>query len=729
LIIFLAAEALFLRAHAFAAGTKMPARIPEIPQNWCFCLQSGEGWPSYYLGSSPEFSPECSKMKYTPTGKDPIGELHSCEDAGKCWQESVKDTKEKKKLEKSLCDHRKLLDGCRKPIPGLPAQALSNYEKACLQVWETIIKTDILSIEMAENKKRIALAACFARAPNRTTAKLKLRSSDREERIRAAVFLAGIDASTEPIPVLIDAVGHDETGCKAIAALGNYGPAANAAVPVLAGISTEYSNCPSSSTITLERIGTPDALAALKLLWKWERKWSLREKRLFRALSDRDPAVRGNAAWELHNTALNLNPTEEEQREARSSLHSPSSWELKLKNKKSDKLREITAALKPLLRDPQKTVRFRTASYLVDIDTTSTEAIPVLIEAVKDDKAPDFACAAIAALGGYGRAAKDAVPVLADPELIERFGYPRAPKPCSPIPVLWQIGTPDVVAALQSLRLKGLDWSAHEKQLLRAAADKDPNERADAARELCSASMESHWTKHEKIIIVLEPLLRDTDKAVRYAAASCLASIGITTKTIPVLIEAVKDPAGKYPGNAALDLARYGPAAKDAVPALARLMNEKGYSYFRLQPASEYASALEQIGTPEAIAALAPLRKKELLAGALAAPFAFLVFIPPLAPLTALFFAWLFWWSRAQHLKGRKFAYQPLLITILGWIYIAYAVTFELNKFGDYGRPFTAHICLWLSVIATLAGLIPWCVSWGLLRLRERRQAARTTVP
>ena len=206
----------------------------------------------------------------------------------------------------------------------------------------------------------------------------------------------------------------------------------------------------------------------------------------------------------------------------------------------------------------------------------------------------------------------------------------------------------------------------------------------------------------------------------RYDAASYLTSIDTAAKeAIPVLIEAVRDKTESSSHNSpAGDLGSFGPAAKDAAPVLIELMNKKGYSYFWLHPTSEYANALKQIGTPEAIAALKPLRRKELLATVLLTPFAILSFIPALAPLTSLCFVCLFLWSRAQCRKGRKLVYWPLLIPILGWAYIAYEVMFELNKYGSAGQPFGAIICLWLSVFTTLPGVIPWLASW--LRVRAR---------
>ncbi|MBI4738059.1 HEAT repeat domain-containing protein [Candidatus Woesearchaeota archaeon] len=604
-----------------------------------------------------------------------------------------------------------------------------------------------LDIKRIDMEAWLARDKCFSNAPNKATAKQQIHDSQKNVRYNAALFLSKIDTTTtEAIPVLIDAIGDDKTECDAIAALGRYGHAAKDAVPVLANLDLmkKYSGeHPSSPAKALERIGTWEAMAALKLLRKWEQKRSERENNLFKALNDPDPDIRGNAAGELFNIVKDLEYYKE-----------------------SNKTKKIASALKHLLKDPQKKLRYRMAIYLSDINigkpykicglgikptrktkehklsclvdvlkstapvggvSLSTEAIPVLIEAIRDNEVDDFSCAAISALGNYGSAASAAVPILADPGLMKRFGYFHAPNPCSLINALWQIGTQAAYDASVPLQKSQWKWSKHESRLLKSLADRNTNERASAARELYSVAMESSGYRRERINAALKLLLHDADKTVRYDAASYLTSITITTEAIPVLIEAVSDKAGERYNSAARYLGRYGPAAKDAVPTLIELMNKKGYSYFWLHPTSEYVSALEQIGTPESIVALKPLRKRELLVMTLLAPFAFLIFIPAMAPLTGLFFGWLFWRSRGQYKKGRKIVYWPMLITILGWAYISYAVMFELNKYGSIGHAFGAIPCVWLSLITTLAGLVPWFISWLLLRLCERHQSAGTT--
>lgn len=681
-----------------AAGTAVGER--HIPQSWCFCLRPRPGWPPYYRDLSPGAPPECAGMKFAPSG-DPIAELHTCEDTGQCWKKLAGEMKEFQDKRKTLSGHIKERGECRGgPLLGVPPSEQADYEKACLKMWDAVIQTDKMLLELNEALLAATMFGCFEAAPSKVTALEKLRGSEVTERRKAALFLANIAASTEAIPVLIGSVGRYDGGCEAVSALGRYGAAAGSAVAVLADTGVKNEVCPGSAAVALARIGTPDALAALGLMKKWERKWSPREQRLFRALSDGDPAVRGSAAAELSAIAASLKAMND--------------------NAMPEKGKGIVAALEPLLGDPLKSVRYRTAIHLAELGAAPAGAIPVLIEAARDTAADEYSCAAAEALGKYGPAAKAAVTALTRPGVAEMFGKAEAGRPCRLLSSLERIDGPAASALDRSLRRAGAALDPREQRLLRALYDPGAAERAGAARELCSIAAGADQYKRGKFHVELFLRLKDKNKAVRYEAASCLAMTVFASDARPVLLEALGDPEGKYPGNAALELGMQGPAARAAVPELARQMNKKGFSYFWLQPASDAAAALEQIDTPEARAALAPLRKKERLAGVLAAPFAFLVFVPPLAPLTALFFVWLFLWSRARSREGRKFVHLPLLIPVLGWLYITYVVIFRLGGSGGYGGPFAAQLCLWLSAVTTLAGLLPWFAGCCLLRLRRR---------
>lgn len=273
------------------------------------------------------------------------------------------------------------------------------------------------------------------------------------------------------------------------------------------------------------------------------------------------------------------------------------------------------------------------------------------------------------------------------------------------------------------------NWdNKHMMARLKELEDENPEIRRNAARDIGLYGQKSKDEERKEVILALKRHLQDADKLVRYNAAEALPDIDSTAKEVlPILIEALKDnDKAVDPLIAALSLRHFGPEAKDAVPVLIDLMKKEGISYPWGYPVSNYGDILRNIGTPEALAALKPLRRRELLATALLTPFGILM-LPALAPLTSLCFAVLFWWSRAQCKRGRKIIHWPLLISTLSWAYVAYVVMFEMPKTGAIGGALEGIFCLWLLIITTLAGLVPWSISWLLLRLREQHMRSPAT--
>jgi hypothetical protein len=251
--------------------------------------------------------------------------------------------------------------------------------------------------------------------------------------------------------------------------------------------------------------------------------------------------------------------------------------------------------------------------------------------------------------------------------------------------------------------------------------DKDPYIRRCAAIDLGLYDRESKDDERKEVIMALKRHLHDTDKLVRYSAAEALVDIDTTSKEIlPILIEELKDKTVN-PITAALSLRHFGPEAREAVPILIDLMKKEGIDYSWGYPISQYGDVLREIGTPEALAAVEPLRKRELIAkvfyAAICGPFVLLMIHPVLPLLTALCFAGLFWWSRAQYRKGKKISHWPLIVPILGWIYVAYALMGGFDRIGYF----------LLSILTTLIGVIPWLASWLRVRAQEKRKAADTT--
>ncbi|MBI4801565.1 MAG: HEAT repeat domain-containing protein [Elusimicrobia bacterium] len=262
------------------------------------------------------------------------------------------------------------------------------------------------------------------------------------------------------------------------------------------------------------------------------------------------------------------------------------------------------------------------------------------------------------------------------------------------------------------------DWYSHDHMAMRLKEleDKNPEVRYSAAIYLGLVGQESKDDERKEVISALKRHLYDTDKFVRYSAAGALAGIDTSVKEVlPILIEKLKDKDTK-PDTAALALRHFGPEAKEAVPIIIDLMKKEGIDYSWGTPISHYGDVLRDIGTPEALAAIEPLKRRELIANAFYAPFDLLL-QPVFALLTSLCFAGLFWRSRAQYKKGKKIKYMPLLIPALSWgcwgLYEAYEHYEHMDSFGG-----TVFIVCWFLFFATLAGVIPWLAS----RLRGRAQ-------
>jgi len=257
---------------------------------------------------------------------------------------------------------------------------------------------------------------------------------------------------------------------------------------------------------------------------------------------------------------------------------------------------------------------------------------------------------------------------------------------------------------------------------LKNLEDKDPYIRRCAATDIRHYGQEKDDERKE-VMAALKRHLQDTDKLVRYSAAAALVKIATTsTEVLPILFERLNDKT-EDPYTAAYALSLFGPeVAKDAVPIIIELMNKEGISWFLGYPHSTYADVLRDIGTPEALAAVEPLRRRELIVDIFYAPFRLLVY-PVYAPLISLCFVGLFWWSRAQYKRGRKIKHMPLLIPTLGW---GSWGLYMVNKAMD-GYYSVLFIVSWLLFFLTLAGIIPWLVSWLRVRAQEKRKTAGST--
>ena len=108
----------------------------------------------------------------------------------------------------------------------------------------------------------------------------------------------------------------------------------------------------------------------------------------------------------------------------------------------------------------------------------------------------------------------------------------------------------------------------------------------------------------ERLIAALAGAVKDTDPTVRICAIESLGQHGTAAKaTVPHLIDALND--DQVASGAALALCRIGPAAQEAVPALARCLYDREDRYVR----GFAVEALHRIGTDQAMDVLIPYLK------------------------------------------------------------------------------------------------------------------------
>ena len=223
--------------------------------------------------------------------------------------------------------------------------------------------------------------------------------------------------------------------------------------------------------------------------------------------------------------------------------------------------------------------------------------------------------------------------------------------------------------------------------------------------------------KKQEVVAALRCHLKDQNQGVRQWAARILYEVEPSDKeVIPVLIEALTERTD-YTTNALGAIGNFGPDAAAAVPALAALLkdNWRGLEL-------NWAGELEKIGTPEAMEALKPFkRKRELLKNG-GLPFRFVAGSIAVSSLGTIFFVILYVWSRLRRGRGDNIICWPLLIPVPVWGLCVYNAFWERAQSGAIIRIAEAESLLSMVLLAaTLAGIIPWLIS--LLRLRRPNAA------
>jgi HEAT repeat protein len=373
-----------------------------------------------------------------------------------------------------------------------------------------------------------------------------------------ALFQIGPEAKAA-VPALVKAVEHDNDQFRfaAIRALGSIGPDADAAVPALARLlesQKKYNRILAAGA--LGEIG-PAAKTAIPLLLagRTDQYNSLHFDNalagigrpllphLIRDLQSGQPEAQLRAAqliWHMGPDAAATAPAlARALRECDAETRAPLVTAL---DRLGPRARPAVDAIRHLLRDEDKWVRYRAASALVGIDSDYGETVlPVLVELLRDE---ETRCHAMDVVAGIGPAADEAVPELtAALEAENMYVRHRA------------------AAALWLVRRRPDDAITVIRQ---GMADENYESRADAA----------FWAGQigptaREMVPDLSHLLRDAKSSVRYRAAEALGKIGPAAKAaVPEMIPLLEDSDVGTRYATATALGHIGPAASAAVPAL-----------------------------------------------------------------------------------------------------------------------------------------------------------------
>ena len=242
-----------------------------------------------------------------------------------------------------------------------------------------------------------------------------------------------------------------------------------------------------------------------------------------------------------------------------------------------DTMMDLASAVAALKADDPN-VRMKVANQLGFMRTGATEAVPALVDALKDSYEP-VRRNAIYALGAIGKPAVE--------PLIEALDSEKGAFKMEPIL--------HICDAAHGLAATG---ASAVPALITALQDGRENVRASAAYALGEMGPIA-----AEAVDGLIGLLTDESEEVRRHATSALGMIKVpSSKTVPALIEVLEDREDTdLAFFAAQALTRIGPDAVEAIPALREaLMSESAYVR------GFAAEALSRIGTAEALQALVP---------------------------------------------------------------------------------------------------------------------------
>lgn len=234
---------------------------------------------------------------------------------------------------------------------------------------------------------------------------------------------------------------------------------------------------------------------------------------------------------------------------------------------------------------------------------------------------------------------------------------------------------------------------------------KDLEDPKAETREFIASRVSYFGRKYESdtITTVLIKRLYDENPKVRYAATVGLGEIDpvrFKALIIPRLLEILDlNATNYYQYDAAEICGELGPTAKEAVPALIKLM--------RMEKPSEYIKAackdaLKKIGTPEALAAIQPVEEAEKKR---------LLHITIVNCVITICFVLLFAWSVRLRKKGKK---------VFHWfIPVPAIIYFAISAENLHGEPMDPVLNEKFFLLVASIGCLPWLISRWIVRRRK----------
>jgi HEAT repeat protein len=209
---------------------------------------------------------------------------------------------------------------------------------------------------------------------------------------------------------------------------------------------------------------------------------------------------------------------------------------------------EAVLPLAGLLRDPAPAVRTQAARSLATIGPAAAQAVPDLVKLL-DDSDMTVATAAARALGQVGGARFDtAIEALAD-VLRKSRDY-----------------------VLREEAAHALSDAGHSPAALRALTDALADASPPVRREVLHALGRMPAAHAEHVLPALKFALADSDESVRAAAVQAAGHFGAAA--LPILVQALQNPAWLVRWWAAVQLSNLGPAGASALRELERLRQD-----------------------------------------------------------------------------------------------------------------------------------------------------------